>query len=186
MSIEGNREYRRAAAKYMQEQNVRYPAHLVEVPRDEWPEYVPPGLLTAYRSKTYLVQVFNEGKDGVLVRLSVIRTGITPKGGWLQDIPWEDLQRLKREAGYADFDAVEVYPQDGDVVNVANIRHLWVMAHPLRFKWSGVRQWLNHPPLSCRNCRPRRSASRINTASRSTMSACSPPIRCRHTPPLLS
>lgn len=135
MSIQANREYRRAAAKYLQEQNQCYPAHLVDVPREEWPERVPPGLLTAKRSKTYLVQVFNEGTSGVLVRLSVNRTGITPKGGWQQDIPWEDLQRLKREAGYGHLDAVEVFPRDADVVNVANMRHLWVLAQPLAFAW---------------------------------------------------
>jgi hypothetical protein len=133
--IEGNREHRRAAAKYLQEQNQRYPAHLVEVPRDEWPERAPPGLLRALRSRTYLVQVFNEGHAGVLVRLTVNRTGITPRGGWVQDIPWEDLQRLKREAGYGHCDAVEVFPPDEDVVNVANMRHLWVLVEPLPFAW---------------------------------------------------
>lgn len=136
--IAGNREERRAAAKYLQERNQRYPAHLIEVPRDEWPEYVPPGLLSAKRSKAYLVQVFNEGRAGVLVRLSVNRTGVTPRGSWTQDIPWEDLQRLKREAGYGGFDAVEVFPNDANVVNVANIRHLWVMADPLPFAWGAV------------------------------------------------
>lgn len=135
MGIEGNREHRRAAAKYLQEQNHRYPTHLVTVPRDEWPERSPPGLLTALRSRTYLVQVFNEGRAGVVVRLSVNRTGITPKGGWQQDIPWEDLQRLKREAGYGNLHAVEVFPPDEDVVNVANMRHLWVLADPLPFAW---------------------------------------------------
>jgi hypothetical protein len=133
--IEGNREHRRAAAKYLQEQNLRYPAHLVTVPRDEWPERQPPCLLTALRSRTYLVQVFNEGRAGVLVRLSVNRTAVEPKGGWQQDIPWEDLQRLKREAGYGDLEAVEVFPPDKDVVNVANMRHLWVLAEPLPFAW---------------------------------------------------
>lgn len=37
-----------------------------------------------------------------------------------------DLQRLKRECGRGDLDAVEVYPRDCDVVNVANMRHLFV------------------------------------------------------------
>lgn len=135
MPVEGNREHRRAAAKYLQEQNLRYPAHLVQVPRDEWPERVPPGLVNVLRSRSYLVQVFNESHPAVCMRLSINRTGITPKGGWVQDIPWEDLQRLKREAGYGDLDAVEVFPPDADVVNVANMRHLWIMAEPLEFAW---------------------------------------------------
>lgn len=135
MSIQGNREHRRAAAKHLQEQNARWPAYLLEVPRAEWPEYVPPGLLTVWRSRSYLVQVFNEGRAGVLVRLSVNRTAIRAGGEWAQDIPWEDLQRLKAECGYADFDAVEVFPRHSNVVNVANMRHLWVMAEPLAFAW---------------------------------------------------
>jgi hypothetical protein len=133
--IEGNREQRRAAAKYLQEQARRYPPHLVEVPRDEWPNSGPPGLLTLYRSRDYLVQVFNEGHDRVLVRLTVNRAAVTPRGGWQQDIPWEDLQRLKREAGYGHCDAVEVFPPDEDVVNVANMRHLWVLVDSLPFAW---------------------------------------------------
>jgi hypothetical protein len=47
------------------------------------------------------------------------------------------LQRLKAECGYADRDAVEVYPRERDVVNVANLRHLWVMREPLAFAWRG-------------------------------------------------
>jgi hypothetical protein len=133
-----NRDQRRAARKYMAEQAARYPAHLVEIPREEWsPEHrATTHLLRALRSKTHLVQVFNEGHHGVLVRLSINRIGIDSKGGWLQDIPWEDLQRLKAEAGYGDSDAVEVYPRDKNVVNVANIRHLWIMSEPLAFAWT--------------------------------------------------
>lgn len=137
---QGSREYRRAAAKYLQEENARWPEHLRLWPREEWPDgpmRASKSLLSVYRSRTYLVQVFNEAAP-VLVRLSVNRTAITPKGGWQQDIPWEDLQRLKREAGYGEFDAVEVYPSDRDVVNVANMRHLWIMAQPLAFKWTSA------------------------------------------------
>jgi len=71
-----------------------------------------------------------------IVRLSVLRTSLDTAGGWQQDITWEELQRLKREAGYGDHDAVEVFPPDADVVNVANIRHLWILepGH-LPFAW---------------------------------------------------
>lgn len=135
MPLTTNREGRRAAAKYMAQQNRKRPDYLVPLPREQWPEWVPPGLLIVYASREYLVQVFNEAANGVLVRLSINRTSITPSGEWQQDIPWEDLQRLKREAGYGDLDAVEVFPRDRDVVNVANMRHLWVLADPLAFAW---------------------------------------------------
>lgn len=42
---------------------------------------------------------------------------------------------IKRQLGYGDFDAVEVYPKDNDVVNVANIRHLFILNEPLPFIW---------------------------------------------------
>ncbi|WP_438839413.1 DUF7694 domain-containing protein [Helicobacter pylori] len=42
------------------------------------------------------------------------------------------MQRLKNEAGYGEF---EVYPRKGDVINVANMRHLFVMAGSLEFAW---------------------------------------------------
>lgn len=46
---------------------------------------------------------------------------------------WEELQRIKTECGFGEVDAVEVYPQDRDVVNTANIRHLYLMPTPLSF-----------------------------------------------------
>lgn len=129
------REQRRAAAKYLAEQSRRYPAHLVSLPREEWPPGRYSDLIEAWRSRDYLVQVFQEEAANVLVRLSVNCTSLTKDGGWQQNIPWEDMQRLKHEAGYGMFDAVEVYPCDLDVVNVANMSHLWVMREQLNFSW---------------------------------------------------
>ena len=43
-------------------------------------------------------------------------------------------QEAKRR-GCGARDAVEVYPADADVVNVANMRHLWLVAGELAFKW---------------------------------------------------
>ena len=72
-----------------------------------------------------------------VVRLSINRTTLGANGRWDENITWDDLQRLKREAGYGDKDAVEVFPADVDVVNVANMRHLWVFVgnYRLPFAW---------------------------------------------------
>jgi hypothetical protein len=43
--------------------------------------------------------------------------------------------QLKRECGRGDRDAVEVYPADRDIVNVANMRRLFFPPEPLAFKW---------------------------------------------------
>lgn len=75
------------------------------------------------RSKHFLVQVYAEAEG--MTRLSVSRT-IPGHNGWGDKITWDELQQVKTEACYGERDAVEVYPPDFDVVNVANMRHLWV------------------------------------------------------------
>ena len=83
-----------------------------------------PGCFKVMRSRTFLVVVFST-KCPDVIRLSVNRT--THDGiSWGDNISWDELQQLKREAGYGDKDAVECFPRDADVVNVANMRHLFV------------------------------------------------------------
>lgn len=43
-------------------------------------------------------------------------------------VSWDALQWVKGAVGYADCEAVELYPPDDRIVNVANMRHLWVLA----------------------------------------------------------
>ena len=127
--IRPSREQRRQ----LDRENARLPAALQPVPRDTWPPGTPPGLCAVYRSRNYLVQVF-EGQPSVKARLSINRTSHNGVR-WVDGIGWEDLQRLKAECGFGQDDAVEVFPADRDVVNVANLRHLWVMDAPLAFAW---------------------------------------------------
>jgi hypothetical protein len=42
---------------------------------------------------------------------------------------------IKNAVGYQDRDAVEVYPSQTDVVNVSNMRHLWILPEKLDFAW---------------------------------------------------
>ncbi len=125
---------RRAAQKYLAQENAKWPVELREWPREDWPR-PSPKVLRVFRSRTFLVQEFAADAPAI-VRLSINRAAITSDGGWQQDITWEELQRLKREAGYGDSEAVEVFPPDRDVVNVANMRHLWILpAGTLAFAW---------------------------------------------------
>ena len=112
------------------------PKRLRRVPESEWPDVAyPPGIVAVWRSRAFLVQVF-AGPAGVgVVRLSVCRTSLQASGRWEDGIAWDDLQRLKRECGYGDRAAVEVYPPDSEVVNDANMRHLWVLPEPPPFMW---------------------------------------------------
>ena len=68
------------------------------------------------------------------MRLSINRTTLDGDR-WQEGLEWETLQALKNELGYAAHDAVEVFPAAADVVNVANMRHLWVLSEPLPFAW---------------------------------------------------
>lgn len=114
-----------------------FPLKLEPVPDEEMQEIVadkadknPPR--KAWRSRFFLVQLF---KDGQHYRLSVNRCGIDAEGGWKGDITWDELMECKRQCGYGDHWAIEVYPPDEHVVNVANIRHLFLLEQPPACAW---------------------------------------------------
>lgn len=112
---------------------------LAELPPSEWPaEYValaPKGLTRVLLSGRFLVQEFAPVEGGA-VRLTVNRVKRKADlSSWQDGITWDELQRLKTEAGYGDAFAVEVYPADEDLVAVANMRHLWVLPEPPPFAW---------------------------------------------------
>jgi hypothetical protein len=128
--------------RFMQAENKKWPSHLVEVPRHDWPE-IPPGLdstkrrIAVWRSNRLLVQVIAEPED--VMRLSINRTDLDGAGGWKEGFSWDELQAIKDACGFVDRDAVEVFPARGDLVNVANIRHLWVLPYRLPFAWRSAR-----------------------------------------------
>lgn len=128
MSIQTTRAQRRQ----LERDNAKLPATLQEIPRGEWPN-PRSSQLRVWRSRGFLVQEFNAPAPA-LVRLSVNRTSLAGER-WDENITWDELQRIKAECGYADAEAVEVYPRDADVVNVANMRHLWVLLDPVPFAW---------------------------------------------------
>jgi len=110
------------------------PVVLEDVPRERWPERRPGGSYPtrALWSQQFLVQVFEESSG---FRMSVNRASVDRRGRWDENIAWDDLQRLKHEAGYGDWWAVEIYPPDSHVVNVANMRHLWLLDAPPSYGW---------------------------------------------------
>lgn len=113
----------RALHRDLQRENRSYPEHLVEVPVPPCPFKVK--CVRAWRSRDFLVQQYDENGR---IRLSINRTAIDIDAKDYKDgISWDDLQRLKRESGYGDYDAVEVYPKDKDMVYDANLRHLWII-----------------------------------------------------------
>lgn len=107
-----------------------------EIPPSKWP--IIGGHSTrrsVWLSRDYLVQLFDES-DGVqrLSICSTVHTGDT----WADGIKWDDLQAIKNAVGFADRVAVEVYPESDQVVNVANMRHLFLLPGRPAFAWRKV------------------------------------------------
>lgn len=124
----------RRARAYLRSENKDWPAELVELEEERWPSFG--DLKTRFkvwRSRTLVVQAFK--LQAGIVRLSVARCEFDDLGRFRDGLSWDDLQRVKRECGYGDMDAVEVYPVDNDIVNVANMRHLWIMPEGVNFAW---------------------------------------------------
>lgn len=121
--------------RILEAENAKYTEKLQDIPPHEWPSNAPRfGLVRVLRSRDWLVQVFLAHRPA-LVRLSINRTRLASAGKWRDGITWEELQAIKNEAGYADVDAVEIFPRAADVVNVSNMRHLWVLAGDCPFAW---------------------------------------------------
>jgi hypothetical protein len=130
-----------AQLREMRRENLLQTRELSEIPFDRWPSIVVDGALRigVFRNRTHLVQLFKE--PGGMLRLSVNRTEWDERvKRFRDDISWDDLQRLKAEAGFGDRVAVEIYPPDALIVNVANMRHLWILpagSERLPFVWNG-------------------------------------------------
>jgi hypothetical protein len=118
---------------------MKEPSPLVEVPESEWPPPRPgKGRPQAvWRSERYLALLYGAPPFGGIEvrRLTVNRVTLGHDGRWEQNIPWDDLQRCKRETGHGDWYGLELYPRDRDLVNVANMRHLWLLSEPLAIGW---------------------------------------------------
>ena len=124
----------RAQRRQLERDNAKQPDRLQLIPRDQWPANAPPSIIRVFRSRDFLVQEYEPLSAYVIARLSVCRTSISGSR-WKDGITWDELQRIKNECGYGNTDAIEIYPSDDDVVNVANMRHLWVLNSRIPFAW---------------------------------------------------
>lgn len=131
----GNRNKRRIALKEQHRYVSSFPEQFVAIPREEFPalERLP---VSAWKNRDYLVLLYVENNPQFpgLMRLSICRTEINGRS-WKDGLTWDELQAVKHEVGFGSSYAIEVYPADRDVVNVANFRHLWLLAKPLEIGW---------------------------------------------------
>ena len=98
----------------------------------------PEGLREVWRCSRFLAQIY---EDSGFTRISVIRAdsrsvaNYDTTGRFSDGISWDELQWIKAQVGYGDRYAVELFPPDDEVTNVANMRHLWVLDEAPPFGW---------------------------------------------------
>ena len=94
-------------------------------------------LLKVHKNDEFLVQIL-EDKSGY-IRLCVNRVwcrfGDESHLIWQDGISWDELQEIKNALGYHNMWLVECYPPEKDLVNVANMRHLFLLKEPPEYGW---------------------------------------------------
>lgn len=91
-------------------------------------------LIEVWKSEDYLVQIYKDHNGWI--RLSINRVTFTLVNNhpiWQDGITWDDLYNIKNDLGFHDKWLVECYPPEDELVNVANIRHLFVLDEPPKF-----------------------------------------------------
>lgn len=116
----------------LKRENNKWPAIMVPVRRDQWPGDGNDARVSVWRSCDFLAQVFMVDSG---IRISINRSRYRHGTGWDDRITWDELQAIKRQIGFGDRWAYEVFPPDNDLVNVANMRHLWIPDDRPGFGW---------------------------------------------------
>lgn len=121
------RSERKLIARAMEKESKLYG---LEPKQIQVPEHHKEKIQEAWRSRHFLIQVYSLPDDptfGPMERVSVCRTQIDiDTGDWIDGISWQTLMWLKDQIGRGDCHAVEAFPAKENIVNVANMRHLWV------------------------------------------------------------
>lgn len=89
--------------------------------------------LVAWASRDFLVQMYD---DNGYTRITINRTSIDNEGNWVDGITWDEIQKIKTDIGFHDYWALEVFPPNNHVVNVSNMRHIFLFQHKPDFAWS--------------------------------------------------
>jgi len=114
-----------------------YPTNeLREVPFEEWSEeqkQVDGRPEKVFRSRKFIAQIYIE-PDGH-IRISVNKTTLNRNGDYEDGITWDDLYTIKNQIGFSKNDCIEIYPARHHLVNVANMRHLFVLDETHPYNW---------------------------------------------------
>ena len=99
--------------------------------------------IKGWRNRHFLAAIYFENNESV--RLTINRSKVDSDGNWVGDITWDELMAVKQGIGMSNVWMVEIFPPDSEVVNVANLRHLWITGEPA-FAWSKAKKSSNMNP----------------------------------------
>ncbi len=126
----------RRTNKAIERARAHFGSRLQEIPEIDWPfvavEFTARPL-RVWCSRMFTAQLFD---DGGRERLSISVARVNERGGFQDGLTWDELQQLKCEAGFGERWAIEVYPPDSRIVNVSNIRHLWLLDSTPAVGWN--------------------------------------------------
>lgn len=126
------------------------PQRLIPVDEDHPVLAAPRAPRRAWRSRHFVVQLFDlpgEGGRRLSVQRSRATQGVRPANRDLRPISWDELMAVKFEVGFGDTWAAELYPPDDAVVDVAPMRHLWLLAGAPAFGWVTPAEQLRASPV---------------------------------------
>lgn len=132
--------YAKLAKQHLKSRNAEAGKNFVEIPEFEVPDNLRSHLVKAWRNNQFLAALYLDSCG--YTRISVNRTsvkGFTKNNHpqWQDGISWDELMQIKSAIGFGDRWAVECYPPDSEVINVANLRHLWLLPESPEFGWHG-------------------------------------------------
>lgn len=130
-----NKTTRKSIRLYMESCSEKLSSKFVPVPQELWPT-LKNAPLAIWENRFFLAQVYDAG--GVYHRISVTRRKLGYGRTFDDGIYWDELMTIKAGIGMGHRFAVEVYPEDINIVNAANMRHLWVfpLGQRLNFAWT--------------------------------------------------
>lgn len=131
-----NRKQRRALKRKFERESKDWPDELKLVDSGDLPEGEKAGMIEIWRSNQFLVQIHEHNEAVQRMSVATVDPRKHPDG-----LHWDVLQRLKREVGRGDWEAVEMYPADLDQIDVEGMRHLWLFKGGLKLPFGfGVRK----------------------------------------------
>lgn len=126
-------EMTRPMVRAYERQRRQWPTQMTPIPQEQWP-HLNTKVLGVWRSRWFLATLFNDTPNR---RLTVNRTEFdTVTGQWRQGITWDDLMVIKKECGFGGTWAVEIFPPNDQMINVANMRHLWLLTEIPPYAWT--------------------------------------------------